>query len=377
MISIKKIITIEFIYGFVIKCILHFIGIFVKKNNNIWIFGQLSGNEFSGNPKYLFINVLKKHKNIRPIWFTKKRDVVKTINDFEGEAYLFNSLKALYYGLIAKVYIHSYGRDDILNYSKINAIFVNLYHGMVIKKLKQYYRKDDLDIASSDITKEVRKKIFINTKKLIITGEPRYDIFYEKIDRITILKKYKLETFHNKVIISYLPTYRKERKNFRPLFFNFNQFSELNDVVLFEKCHYIDKESAINLNTNLKNIVNISNICIDTQELLFITDILITDYSCCFVDFLLMENPIIFYAYDLEEYTKTQGFYYDYEEVTPGIKAYSELEVFQSIKKYLKNPDLDKVKRIKVKDMFHKYQDGNCSERVYREIVNLLKNNKK
>ncbi len=372
MVSIKTIIKIEFIYGFVIKCILHFIGIFIKKDNNIWIFGQLGGTEFSGNSKYLFLKVFKEHKNIRPIWFTKKRDIVKTINDFGGEAYLFNYLKALYYGVIAKVYIHSYGRDDILNYSKINAIFVNLYHGMVIKKLKQYYRKDDLDIASSDITKEVRKKIFINTKKLIITGEPRYDIFYKKIDRISILKKYNLETFHNKVIISYLPTYRKERRNFRPLFFNFNQFSELNNVVLFEKCHYIDKESAINLNTNLNNIVNISNIYIDTQELLLITDILITDYSCCFVDFLLRGNPIIFYVYDLEKYTKTQGFYYDYEEVTPGIKAYSEFEVFQSIKKYLKNPDLDRDKRVKVKDMFHKYQDGNCSERVYQEIMKLL-----
>jgi len=52
MVSIKTIIKIEFIYGFIIKCILHFIGIFVKKDNNIWIFGQLGGTEFSGNSKY-------------------------------------------------------------------------------------------------------------------------------------------------------------------------------------------------------------------------------------------------------------------------------------------------------------------------------------
>ena len=372
MVSIKTIIKIEFIYGFIIKCILHFIGIFVKKDNNIWIFGQLGGTEFSGNSKYLFLKVFKEHKNIRPIWFTKKKNIVKIINSFNGEAYLINSLEALYYGLIAKVYIHSYGRDDILNYSKINAIFVNLYHGMALKKLKQYFRRDDLDIASSELTKEVRKKIFINTKKLIITGEPKYDMFYKKTDKISILKKYNLEKFHNQRIVTYLPTYRKERRNFRPLFLNFNQFSELNDVVLFEKSHYIDKESAINLSMDLKNIVNISNIGIDTQELLFITDILITDYSSCFVDFLLRGNPIIFYVYDLEEYTKTQGFYYDYEEVTPGIKAYSELEVFQSIKKYLKNPDLDRDKRVKVKNMFHKYQDGNSSERVFHEIMKLL-----
>ncbi|MDP8202565.1 MAG: hypothetical protein P9M11_10560, partial [Candidatus Tenebribacter burtonii] len=124
---LKKIIDIiqnEGILGVFNKCLLQILGFFFKKNETIWIFGEAGGKQFLSNSKYLFLYIIKYQKKIRPIWFTKKRDIVKEINDLGGEAYIFNSLKALYFGLIAKVYIHSYGRDDILNYSLKNAIFI-------------------------------------------------------------------------------------------------------------------------------------------------------------------------------------------------------------------------------------------------------------
>lgn len=360
------------ILGNMCKLILFFLGVFITKNKTIWIFGESGGMQFLSNSKYLFIYILKYQKMIRPIWFTKKRDIVKEINNLGGEAYLFNSLKALYFGLIAKVYIHSYGRDDILNYSIKNAIFVNLYHGMVIKKLKKYYRKDDLDIASSELFIQVRRDIFPKIKKIAITGEPRYDIFFSKVDKVGILKKYHLERYIGKKIISYLPTHRNYRNKYKAIFQNFNEIIKFQDVVFFDKSHPMEKNMARDEVRNFNNVVNISDLYIDTQELLSVTDILITDYSSCFIDFLLTERPVIFYAYDLKEFTEKNGFYVDYKKNVPGKICYNESELYNCIQAYLKYPELDYRKRIQGKRRFHKYYDGNSSERVYQEIMKLL-----
>jgi len=360
------------ILGNMYKLVLLFLGVLITKNKTIWIFGEAGGMQFLSNSKYLFIYILKYQKMIRPIWFTKKRDIVKEVNNLGGEAYIFNSLQALYFGLIAKVYIHSYGRDDILNYSIKNSIFVNLYHGMVIKKLKKYYRKDDLDIASSELFIQIRRNNFPKIKKIAITGEPRYDIFFRKVDKVGILKKYHLEKYIGKKIISYLPTHRSYRNKYKAIFQNFNEIIKFRDVVIFYKSHPMEKNMARKVVRNFNNVVNISGLYIDTQELLSITDILITDYSSCFVDFLLTERPVIFYAYDLKEFTEKNGFYVDYKKNVPGKICYNENELYNCIQAYLINPEIDKQRRIKLKNKFHKYQDGQYSKRVFSEIRKLL-----
>lgn len=55
----------------------------------------------------------------------------------------------------------------------------------------------------------------------------------------------------------------------------------------------------------------------DTNELLSVVDLLITDYSSIFFDFLVTDNPIIFYSPDYEEYKNDRGFYIK-PDVLPG-----------------------------------------------------------
>ena len=352
------------IIGTLSKFILTLLGYIVKKNENIWLFGEANGKLFVSNSKYLYLHILKNHKNIRPIWLTARKDILEEVKNLSGKGYLFNTIHALYYGLIAKVYIHSHGRNDILNYSLTNSIFVNLYHAMPIKKLNIYKRKDDLDIASSKFTLKTRKEIFPNIKKTVIIGELRYDIFFANTDKRKILKKYSLEKYINDKIITYLPTYRHFKDSFQPLFKN---IPNLKDAVIFEKSHSMEEYHS----NSTKSVVNISNLRIDTQELLSITDILITDYSSCYVDFLLTDRPVIFYMYDLEEYILKKGLFYRPDEFVSSNICRNEIEVLESIKLLLINPNINKEKRKAMKNKFHKYQDGNCSERVYQEIIKL------
>lgn len=48
---------------------------------------------------------------------------------------------------------------------------------------------------------------------------------------------------------------------------------------------------------------------IDTNALLGITDILVSDYSSIFFDFLATDRPLLFYIPDLDIYTEERGLY--------------------------------------------------------------------
>jgi len=87
----------------------------------------------------------------------------------------------------------------------------------------------------------------------------------------------------------------------------------------------------------------------------------------------LLDRPIIFTPFDINEYLKEdREFYYDYEEITPGPKAKNWDEVINYIDENITNPDKFRGARERVRKKFHKYLDGKSNQRVYEEITNLI-----
>ena len=81
------------------------------------------------------------------------------------------------------------------------------------------------------------------------------------------------------------------------------------------------------------NITDITKKSMDIQEILMDTDILISDYSSTYIDYLLLDRPLIFYNFDYEDYLQNdREMYYDYDEVTPGYKAATFDEVSRRMK---------------------------------------------
>ena len=69
----------------------------------------------------------------------------------------------------------------------------------------------------------------------------------------------------------------------------------------------------------------------EINDLLFITDLLITDYSSVIYEASLLNIPMIFYAYDLEDYISDRDFYFEYEITVPGKIVFTQEELVQSI----------------------------------------------
>ncbi len=66
----------------------------------------------------------------------------------------------------------------------------------------------------------------------------------------------------------------------------------------------------------------------DVNTVLLASDLLITDYSSIIFEYSLTGRPMIFYAYDYDEFSEQgRGFYYDYTSFVPGPVAYTGDEV--------------------------------------------------
>ena len=99
------------------------------------------------------------------------------------------------------------------------------------------------------------------------------------------------------------------------------------------------------------------------------TDILITDYSSSYFDYLLLNRPIIFAPFDLDSYlNQERGFYFDYDSHTPGEKALNWDELLSCIENSVNNPDNYKKQRQKLCKEFFEYMDGKDLGRIFSEL---------
>lgn len=74
-------------------------------------------------------------------------------------------------------------------------------------------------------------------------------------------------------------------------------------------------------------IIDGSTSSIDINDVLFATDLLITDYSSVVFEFSTMDRPMLFFAPDLEEYIASRDFYVDYAAFVPGriVRTFADL----------------------------------------------------
>jgi CDP-glycerol glycerophosphotransferase (TagB/SpsB family) len=110
----------------------------------------------------------------------------------------------------------------------------------------------------------------------------------------------------------------------------------------------------------------------DVQELLPWVDVLVTDYSSIYLDFLLLNRPVIFFTPDLAAYEAECGFSYVYNAMTPGPKVFGFDDFLPALERALTGGDGYEAERGRVKRMFHAHTDGKNTERVLAAIETLL-----
>lgn len=374
----------------------HIINGFSYRDQNTWVFGEWFGDKCCDNSFYLANYIAREHPNINIFWISKAgvdtSGLHKTISVVEMDSE--QSIKVLKSSSVA---IMNQGFIDFsskgTDYFR-NCITLNLWHGLMWKKINMDIRKqgtfarifhklssrvDSANyylVSSKEVGKHIHTAFLKNEKSFVFAGYPRNTVFYNRqlID-IYRSKLYSILNLPvNSKIITYMPTFR-DNIDYVFSFMELIHDNELNALLkqynafIVEKSHFISAErfgnkSVGDNNTNIRVINDIG-----ATELLAATDILITDYSSCFFDFLILDRPIIHYIYDYDYYVNSdRGVYYTKEEIACGIIPQTKSELLKAIEEYLVNPNLDHDLRLKQRNLFWEYDSEDSCERIYHSI---------
>ncbi len=197
-------------------------------------------------------------------------------------------------------------------------------------------------------------------------GLSRTDVFYrqETIDK-AYEHFYKLmPQAKGKKVISYAPTFRgRSAKALTPDMLDVKKFKkELSDeYVLIFKHHPITHNRPV-IPMECSDFAADFTEQLTIEELICITDIMIADYSSTIFEYALFEKPMVFFAYDLYNYFDWRGFYYNYDELTPGPVCFTNAEVID----YIKHVDerFNKAEVHDFKEKFMKSCDGHATKRI-------------
>lgn len=244
----------------------------------------------------------------------------------------------------------------------------------ILKKLekKANSRITHLIVNSGETKKQYAKAFGIEEGKVFIYGLPRTDIFFDQkkaSERITDFYRQYPNLVDRKLIL-YAPTFRDNEKISITLDTARMSKQLPEDYVYMLRLHpslELPSENSQFGKPDLeeeKNVISMSSYP-DISTLLLVSDYLITDYSSVIFEYCLRNRPMIFFAYDLEQFSNFgRGFYQPYQEYVPGPVVRDTDEIIELLKKDQFN--FEKI--IAFKNKNYEFLDGKSAERLYLHI---------
>ena len=261
---------------------------------------------------------------------------------------------------------HAAGAFKKFGYSAIGSLDSNTQE--FEKRAHQNY--SHVICSSEEIRPFYAEAFNVKEENVLALGTPRTDCFfdetYKQIKREEFIGKYPM--INGRKIVTYAPTFRGGpgvRQKFDN-HFDVRRFIERfsDEYVLVVKMHPSVK-SGIRIYDDMKDdVLNMSNM--NMNDLLLCTDVLVTDYSSVIFDYSLLNKPIIFYAYDLEEYMEERAFYYDYKSFVPGPIVTTNDELYDAISK------VDTIDLTKISDFSDRFFDnnkGNSAKKIVDQLI--------
>ena len=235
-----------------------------------------------------------------------------------------------------------------------------------LDKYPNYGNLTHVTVSSPEVIWAYEEAMHLPKGIVKATGVSRTDQFYDK--EFVESRKQKLYEImpeaKGKKVILYAPTFRGHVATASsPDRIDFERFCrELgNEYVIVCKHHTFVKNPPI-IPEELQHFARDLTKYLSIEDLLCCADICISDYSSLVFEYSLFEKPMIFYAYDYDNYCDWRGFYYDYSEFTPGPVVQTEDELLNSIKNI--DTQFDKQKVIDFKEKFMGSCDGHATERI-------------
>ena len=384
------------------KILYVFRGLNVKTDEKMLVFGAYNGRSYACSPKAIYEYMIEdeRFRDYKFIWFfdhpenyrflekNRNTKVVKS-QSAECEKYLHR----------AKYWILNFRAVDQW-LPKKDQIYVQCWHGTPLKRL-------GYDITNSDnamnSVKEIQSKYRTDAKRfrymmspckfvtekftsawnlekygkedtILEIGYPRNDFLkkYTEKDVAKIKQALNLGNTDKKIIL-YAPTWRDNQHDASkgyvyksPVDFAYLKEKLGEEYIILFRAHYLVADS-FDFDAYKGFIYDVSKYD-DINELYITADILITDYSSVFFDYAILERPMLFYMYDMEEYRdEMRGFYIDVESL-PGPIVKTEDELICAITVLdTQKCDMDMIRKFNCE--YNSRNDGEAAKRLVDIIM--------
>ena len=304
------------------------------------------------------------------------------------------SLFNVYLSMTCK-YVFSTHGSSLAGSSKLQTE-VNIWHGVLYKNIRMLRGERgihaDFTVGTSPLSVKMFSAAFgVASESVIISGYPRNDMMLRARKVKTEIKR-KVQhdlTRYDKVIF-WMPTFRRteEQGNKNGRFgmeldnpfqidgFDVASFNELlkeQNTLCLLKPHYFYLTNKEFLQYSHILMIDDEWICkqqITLYELLACTDVLVSDFSSVIIDYILLDQPIVCFCTDLEEYKRTQGLYFDnIEDWLPTKLVQNQNDFFKLLRSILRTgTDPYAEKRRSLLKEFFTYSDANSSKRIAERV---------
>jgi len=370
---------------------------------NIILYESYHGGSFSCNPYAMFQTIYNDERfdSYRHVWVINDKNQIPEMLKHDSNIVFIKRNCDLYMRYLAKAkYLINNVSFPEYFIRKEGQLYLNTWHGTPIKTLgkdikddffahknatRNFLQASHLISPNSFTTKILTDNFDINdiyTGIVAQTGYPRQDLTLNaSVERKEEIKN-KLGIKNNKPVVLYAPTWRGtlagSKFDIEKLIIDIKLFKNLDINFVFRGHHMAEKLLADVV--EIKDVVVSSSI--DTNSLLSIVDILITDYSSISFDYMAVGKPIIYYTYDRDEYESERGLYFPLEDVGEDIYK-TNSEIVKAITRLTKVKTITK-KQQEAQERFCAYDDGLATNRVIdlfffnkQEGANIIKSKEK
>ena len=375
----------QWILSFFVICgslFFRIIGLFVKKDQKLVLFVSFSGKQYNDSPKCIFerMKASSECKSLKYAWAFEQPDLFPQVDSqkvkIDSWNYFITALKAKYW--VANVNI-----ERGLKFKDKTTFYLNTWHGAAINlmgkavKGRSDFNWDHIDcfcISGKYEVPIIKRDFSVKQESLLFSGLPRNDeLYHASSERIHELRL-KLEIPDNKKVILYAPTWREstdggENCLLKPPI-DYKKWDTMlkKDFIVFIRAH-VNTQKILNIqyNDTIRNASDYPAV----NDLLLVSDYLISDYSSIIMDYCILGRPIVCFGYDYDEYKKKRGgFYFDLDKEIPSGICHTEDDVLSYILNC--NYDNECIKARRFRDSFIEY-GGNATNICIDKILKYVK----
>lgn len=250
-----------------------------------------------------------------------------------------------------------------------------------LEKYPNYGNLSYVTVSSPEVIWAYEEAMNLKDTKtqVVATGVSRTDVFYDQhfIEQSKAAVYSVCPAAENKKIILYAPTFRgRVAKAESPDCLDIPAMKRAlgDEYVLLIKHHPFVKQPPVVPEDCADFAMDVTK-SLEIDQLLCVSDVCISDYSSLIFEYSLFERPMIFFAYDLDDYFDWRGFYYNYDELTPGPVVKETEEIID----YIRHLDarFDQAQVHAFKEKFMSSCDGHATDRIMALVYAETRNKRK